>query len=150
MSSENTINIKNKRASFEFSFIDKYVAGLKLSGTEIKSIREGKAIINDAFCIFNKDELFVRNMHIAHYFNGTYNNVEEKRDRKLLLNRKELDKLQSKLKDQGLTIVPLRLFIGSNGYAKLEIALAKGKKLFDKRDDIKKRDTEREMNRKLK
>ncbi len=150
MSSENTINIKNKRASFEFSFIDKYVAGLKLTGTEIKSIREGKATINEAFCVFYNHELLVRNMHIAHYFNGTYNNVEEKRDRKLLLNRKELDKLEGKLKDQGLTIVPLRLFISSNGFAKLEIALAKGKKLFDKRDDIKKRDTEREMNRKLK
>ncbi len=149
MSSENTINIKNKRASFEYAFIDKYIAGLQLTGTEIKSIREGKANINDAFCVFQKDELLVRNMHIAHYFNGTYNNVEEKRDRKLLLNRQELNKLQNKLKDQGLTIIPLRLFISDKGYAKLEIALAKGKKLFDKREDIKKRDTDREMKRKL-
>lgn len=150
MSNDNTINIKNKRASFEYSFLDKYVAGMQLTGTEIKSIRAGKANINDAFCVFNKDELHVRNMHIAHYFEGTYNNVEEKRDRKLLLNRQELKKLQNKLKDQGLTIVPLRLFISDTGYAKLEIALAKGKKLFDKREDIKKRDTERETNRKLK
>jgi SsrA-binding protein len=150
MSNENTINIKNKRASFEYSFIDIYTAGIQLTGTEIKSIREGKANINDAFCVFNFNELFVRNMHIAHYFNGTYNNVEEKRDRKLLLNKQEITKLQSKLKDQGLTIIPLRLFINNKGYAKLEIALAKGKKLFDKRDDIKKRDIERETKRKLK
>ena len=150
MSNENTINIKNKRASFEYSFIDTYIAGIQLTGTEIKSIREGKANINDAFCVFNFNELLVRNMHIAHYFNGTYNNVEEKRDRKLLLNKHELNKLQSKLKDQGLTIIPLRLFINDKGYAKLEIALAKGKKLFDKRDDIKKRDIERETKRKLK
>jgi len=150
MSSENTINIKNKRASFEFAFIDKYIAGIQLTGTEIKSIREGKAIINDAFCVFNKNELHIRNMHIAHYFNGTYNNVEEKRDRKLLLNRQELNKLQNKLKDQGLTIIPLRLFINDRGFAKIEIALAKGKNTVDKREDIKKRDTEREMNRRLK
>jgi SsrA-binding protein len=150
MSTENNINIKNKKASFEYAFIDKYVAGIQLTGTEIKSIRESKSNINDAFCVFNRNELFIRNMHIAHYFNGTYNNVEEKRDRKLLLNKRELEKLQGKLKDQGLTIVPLRLFINEKGFAKLEIALAKGKKLYDKRDDIKKRDTEREMSRKLK
>lgn len=150
MSTENTVNIKNKKASFEYAFIDKYVAGLQLTGTEIKSIREGKSNINDAFCVFMKNELYIRNMHIAHYFNGTYNNVEEKRDRKLLLNKQEINKLQSKLKDQGLTIIPIRLFINEKGYAKLEIALAKGKKLYDKREDIKKRDTEREVSRKLK
>ena len=150
MSSENTINIKNRKASFEYAFIDKYVAGIQLTGTEIKSIREGKSNINDAFCVFMRNELYIRNMHIAHYFNGTYNNVEEKRDRKLLLNKQELNKLQGKLKDQGLTIIPLRLFVNEKGYAKLEIALAKGKKLFDKREDIKKRDTEREASRKFK
>jgi len=123
---------------------------MQLTGTEIKSIREGKANINEGFCVFNRKELFVRNMHIAHYFDGTYNNVEEKRDRKLLLNRNELSKLQNKLKDQGLTIIPLRLFINEKGYAKLEIALAKGKKLFDKRQDIKKKDIDREMSRRLK
>lgn len=144
---ENHVSIKNRRASFEYAFIDKYIAGLKLTGTEIKSIRESKSNINDAFGVFLNDELYIRNMHIAPYFNGTYNNVEEKRDRKLLLNKRELDKLQDKLKDKGLTIVPLRLFINEKGYAKLEIALAKGKKLFDKRDDIKKRDSEREMAR---
>lgn len=150
MGSENSINIKNKRASFEYAFIDKYIAGLQLTGTEIKSIREGKSNINDAFCVFMNAELFVRNMHVAHYFNGTYNNVEEKRDRKLLLNRNEIRKLQNSLKDEGLTIIPLRLFINEKGYAKLEIALAKGKKLYDKREDIKKRDAEREMSRKWK
>jgi SsrA-binding protein len=144
------ISIKNKRASFEYAFLEKYIAGLQLTGTEIKSVREGKVNITDAFCVFNFTELYVRNMNISHYFNGTYNNVEEKRDRKLLLNKQELKKLQNKLKDQGLTIVPLMLFINENGYAKLEIALAKGKKLYDKRDDIKKRDTEREVNRRMK
>lgn len=150
MSTENTINIKNRKASFEYSFIDKYVAGIQLTGTEIKSIREGKAAINEAFCVFDFKELLIRNMHVAPYFNGTYNNVAEKRDRKLLLNRNELKRLQNELKDQGLTIIPLRLFINDKGLAKLEIALAKGKKIFDKREDIKKRDTERETNRKLK
>ena len=154
MSGKNTINIKNKKASFEYSFIDKYVAGIQLSGTEIKSIREGKSTINEAFCVFvmtkSSNELYVRNMHVAHYFNGTYNNVPEKRDRKLLLNKKELKKLEAKLKNQGLTIIPLRLFISEKGYAKLEIALAKGKKLFDKRDDIKKRDIQRDTDRQLK
>jgi SsrA-binding protein len=150
MSNDNRIDIKNRKASFEYSFIDKFLAGIQLTGTEIKSIREGKANINEGFCVFNHNELYIRNMHIAHYFNGTYNNVEEKRDRKLLLNRTELSKLQNKLKDQGLTIVPLRLFINEKGYAKLEIALAKGKKLFDKREDIKKKDTEREMSRRMK
>jgi SsrA-binding protein len=147
---ENRIDIRNRKASFEYAFIDKFVAGIQLTGTEIKSIREGKSNINDAFCVFLKEELFVRNMHIQHYFNGTYNNVEEKRDRKLLLSRQELNKLSNKLKDQGLTIIPIRLFINDKGYAKLEIALAKGKKTFDKREDIKKRDTEREMSRRLK
>jgi len=150
MSTENRIDIRNRKASFEYAFLDKYVAGMQLTGTEIKSIREGKANINEGFCVFNREELFVRNMHIAHYFDGTYNNVEEKRDRKLLLNRNELSKLQNKLKDQGLTIIPLRLFINEKGYAKLEIALAKGKKLFDKRQDIKKKDIDREMSRRLK
>ncbi|MFY9311437.1 MAG: SsrA-binding protein SmpB [Bacteroidia bacterium] len=150
MSTENNVNIKNRRASFEYSFIDKYIAGMQLTGTEIKSVRESKSNINDAFGVFINDELYIRNMHIAPYFNGTYNNVEEKRDRKLLLTKRELNKLQDKLKDKGLTIVPLRLFISEKGYAKLEIALAKGKKTFDKREDIKKRDSEREIGRQFK
>jgi SsrA-binding protein len=150
MGTDNKIDIKNRKASFEYAFLDKYLAGMLLTGTEIKSIRAGKANINEGFCVFNRDELFIRNMHIAHYFNGTYNNVGEKRDRKLLLNRNELNKLQNKLKDQGLTIIPLRLFINEKGYAKLEIALAKGKKLFDKREDIKKKDIGREIDRRMK
>jgi SsrA-binding protein len=150
MSNENNINIKNRKASFEYSFIDTYIAGIQLTGTEIKSIREGKANIADAFCVFNNGELHVRNMNVSHYFNGTYNNVAEKRDRKLLLNKSELRKLENKLKDQGLTIIPLTLFINDKGYAKLEIALAKGKKTHDKRDSIKKRDVERETKRHLK
>ena|SRR6218665_1410703 len=148
--SDNKIDIRNRKASFEYTFIDKYLAGIQLTGTEIKSIREGKSNINEGFCVFQHNELFIRNMHIAHYFDGTYNNVEEKRDRKLLLNRSELKKLQNKLKDQGLTIIPLRLFINEKGFAKLEIALAKGKKLYDKREDLKKKDTEREMSRRMK
>ena len=104
MSTENSINIKNRQASYEYAFIDKYLAGIQLTGTEIKSIREGKANISDAFCVFLRDELFIRNMNVSPYFNGTYNNVPEKRDRKLLLNRQELNKLQGKLKDQERTI----------------------------------------------
>lgn len=144
----NTINIKNKRASFEYSFLEKYVAGMQLTGTEIKSIRMGKANISDAYCVFIDSELWVRNMQIEEYSKGTYYNHEPKRDRKLLLNKHELKKLEGKLKDQGLTIIPTRLFINDNGYAKLEVALAQGKKLYDKREDIKKRDVQREIARK--
>ncbi|MDP2387376.1 MAG: SsrA-binding protein SmpB [Bacteroidota bacterium] len=147
---KNNITILNRRASFEYSFLEKYVAGLMLTGTEIKSIRAGKANINDGYCFFKNNELFIKNMHITEYEQGTYNNHEPNRDRKLLLNKAEINKLLKKLKDQGLTIVPLKLFISESGYAKLEIALAKGKKLFDKRDDIKKRDIQRETARKIK
>jgi SsrA-binding protein len=146
---ENHINIKNRRASFEYSFLDKYVAGIQLTGTEIKSIREAKANISDGFCVFADDELYVRNMHISEYTQGTYNNHEPKRDRKLLLTKHELKKLSGKLKDKGLTIVPLRLFINEKGLAKMEIALAKGKKLYDKREDLKQKDAKREIARKI-
>lgn len=125
------------------------MAGLVLTGTEIKSIREGKAALVDSYCYFRNNELFIRNMHIAEYSEGTHYNHEPNRERKLLLSKPELNKMQKKLKDQGLTIVPIRLFISDSGYAKLEIALAKGKKEFDKRESIKKRDTEREANRKF-
>ena len=145
-----SINIKNRKASFEYSFIDKFEAGLQLLGTEIKSIRENQANIADAFCIFTNDELWIRGMHISEYKQGTYNNHEPKRDRKLLLNKKELNKLSNKLKDKGLTIVPLRLFISDTGYAKLDIALAKGKKSYDKRQDLKTKDAKREMDKSLK
>ena len=150
MAEENNIHIKNKKASFEYSFIEKYVAGLQLTGTEIKSIREGKANLNDAFCTFINEELWVKNMHISEYTSGTHYNHEPKRDRKLLLKKNELYRLSEKLKDQGLTIIPFSLFISEKGWAKLEIALAKGKKIYDKREDIKRKDTERELKRKLK
>ena len=145
----NTINIENRRARFDYQFLDTIVAGLVLKGTEIKSIREGKAGLSDSYCFFKNDELFVKNLHIAEYSEASFYQHEALRERKLLLNRQELNKLSKKVKDQGLTIVPKKLFINEKGYAKLEIALAKGKKLFDKRDDIKKRDVEREMNRKF-
>lgn len=145
-----SISILNKKASFEFSFLEKFVAGMVLTGTEIKSIRLGKANITDGFCVIFNDEILVRNIEISPYEKGTHYNHEPKRDRKLLLKRAEIRKLQNKMKDQGLTIVPIKLFISDEGWAKMEIALAKGKKLFDKRQDIKKRDTERETQRKLK
>jgi SsrA-binding protein len=139
--------IKNKRASFEFFFLDEFKAGMVLSGTEIKSIRQGKANITDAYCTFDGDSLVVRNMYIAEYDKGGYANHEPKRDRKLLLQKKELNKLQTKLKDQGLTIVPVELFFNDKGFAKLHIALAKGKKLFDKRTDLKDKENKRDMDR---
>lgn len=147
--STNTVNIVNRKASFEYAFIEKYIAGVQLTGTEIKSIKTGQASIAEAFCVFIKDELYVRNMQINEYSHGTHYNHAPKRDRKLLLTRHELKKLKGKLVDKGLTIIPLKMFIADSGYAKLEIALAKGKKLFDKREDIKKRDTEREIARKF-
>jgi SsrA-binding protein len=145
----NTVNIENRRAKFDFQFLDVLVAGLVLTGTEIKSIREGKAALSDSFCYFKKNELYVRNLHISEYSEASFKNHEPTRERKLLLNKHELNKLSKKMVDKGLTIVPIRLFINDKGYAKLEIALAKGKKLYDKRDDIKKKDIEREMNRKF-
>ena len=131
------VNIQNKRAKFEYTLIDKYVAGLQLSGTEIKSIRNNKANLSDSFCSFKENELFIVGMHIDEYEFGNYANHQPKRDRKLLLNRQELDKIRKKLKDVGLAIVPLRLFINDKGWAKVEIAVAKGKKLHDKRNTIK-------------
>lgn len=143
----NNINIKNRRASFEYEFLDKYIAGIQLTGTEIKSIRDAKASLEDAYCLFLNNELWVRNMHIAEYKLGTHFNHEPKRDRKLLLNKKELLKLKEKLKVKGLTIITTQLFINEKGLAKLNIALAKGKKLYDKRESIKERDTKREIDR---
>lgn len=141
------INIKNRRASFEYEFLEKFTAGIQLTGTEIKSIRAGKVNISDGFCFLSNGELFIKNMYIAEYEQGTYNNHEPKRTRKLLLNRNEIDKLQRKKKDVGLTIIPLSLFITKKGFAKLDIALAKGKKLHDKRETLKEKDTKREMDR---
>tara|TARA_R110001592_G_scaffold134905_4_gene350790 strand:- start:1989 stop:2438 length:450 start_codon:yes stop_codon:yes gene_type:complete len=146
----NDVNIKNKRASFEYEFIETFTAGIQLTGTEIKSIRAGKASIIEGYCFIKNGELFIKNMYIAEYTQGTYNNHDPKRDRKLLLNRSELDKLTKKKKDVGLTIIPLKIFINKNGYAKLNIALAKGKKLHDKREDLKAKDDKRAMDRALK
>jgi len=144
------INIKNKKASFEYHLIDRYIAGIQLLGTEIKSIREGKANINDSFCSFFEQGLFIRNMHIAEYSFGSFYNHESKRDRKLLLTKKELKKLREKGEEKGFTIVPLRIFISERGFAKVEIALAQGKKDFDKRETIKERENKRELDRVMK
>ena len=144
------VAIKNKRASFEYEFIEKFTAGIQLTGTEIKSIRDGKASIIEGYCAFQNDELYIYNMHITEYDKGGFVNHEPKRKRKLLLQRKELDRLQKKLKDQGLTVVPTLLFIADSGYAKLNIALAKGKKLVDKRQDLREKDDKRRIDRALK
>ena len=144
------IAIKNKKASFEYEFVEKYTAGIQLSGTEIKSIRNTKASIMESYGIMIKDELFIRNMYIAEYENGSHYNHESKRDRKLLLNRIELNKINKKLKAKGLTIVPIKLFINNKGLAKIDIALAKGKKIHDKREDLKSKDAKREIDRNLK
>ncbi|MFD1631254.1 SsrA-binding protein SmpB [Pseudopedobacter beijingensis] len=143
----NSVNIRNKKATFEYNLLEKFVAGIKLLGTEIKSIRQGKANISDSFCAFLNGELYVRNMDIAEYSHGSFYNHEAKRDRKLLLTKKELKKLSIKGEDKGLTIIPLRIFINERGFAKMEIALAQGKKDFDKRESIKERDVKREMDR---
>lgn len=144
------INIKNKRASFDYEFIDTYTAGIVLTGTEIKSVRLGKAGLADTFCFFSRGELWVKNMHIAEYFYGSYNNHTARRDRKLLLNRKELLKLQCAVRENGFTIVPTRLYINEKGLAKVVIALAKGKKQYDKREALKEKDDRREMDRMFK
>ncbi len=146
----NNIRIKNKRANREYFLLEKYVAGIVLTGTEIKSIRNGKANLSDAYCVFENGELFVRAMHIAEYEYGTYNNHLAKRDRKLLLTKRELKKLNTKVKEKGLTIVPTVLFINERGLAKLEIALARGKHYYDKREDLKKKDIQREIDRHMK
>jgi len=141
------INIKNRKAKFEYEFISSFTAGISLLGTEIKSIRNNKANISDAHCLFIGNELFVRNLHIDEYPNAGYVNHETKRDRKLLLNKQELSKINGKVKEKGNTIVPKRLFINDKGKAKLEIALAKGKKLYDKRESIKEKDMKRNIDR---
>jgi SsrA-binding protein len=143
----NNVNIKNRKASFEFTFIDKYVAGIVLGGTEIKSIKEGQASLQEAHCHFFKGELYLKGMHIAEFREGTFNNHEPLRERKLLLNKKEIGKLETKSSEKGLAIIPIRLFINDRGFAKLEIALAKGKKIHDKRDSIKEKDLRRDMER---
>ncbi len=141
------IKIKNRKVSFEYELIERFIAGILLVGTEIKSIRGGKANLTESYCQFYGGELFVKNLHISEYEMGTCNNHEARRDRKLLLNRKELTKLEKKVKESGLTIVCTKLFITDRGLAKLEIALARGKKTYDKRESLKQKDSQREMDR---
>lgn len=145
-----SINIKNKKASFDYEFVETYTAGIVLTGTEIKSIRMGKASLVDTYCYFTNGELWVKNMNISEYFYGSYNNHNARRDRKLLLQRKELRSLQQTEKTPGFTIVPVRLFINEKGLAKLVIALARGKKEYDKRQSIKEKEDRREMDRQFK
>ena len=146
----NTVNIKNKKAFRDYAFEEKLVAGIQLLGTEIKSVRKGKVSLADSWCFFDKGELYVKGLHIAEYELGTHKNHLPLRLRKLLLNKKELQKWEKKVKERGFTIVALRMFITDSGYAKLEIALARGKREFDKREDIKKKDLDRESHRKIK
>lgn len=144
------IKIKNKKAFYEYYLVEKFVAGIQLTGTEIKSVREGKVSLAESYCTFRGDELFVINMHIAEYSLGTHYNHEPKRDRKLLMTRRELRKLSTKVKEKGFTIIPVIMFINEKGLAKLEIAVAKGKKLYDKRESLKSNDAKREMDRRMK
>lgn len=141
------VNIRNKRATFDYEILDTFTAGIVLTGTEIKSLRSGKAGLTDSFCLFDKNELWAKNVYIAEYFYGTYNNHNAHRDRKLLLTRRELRGLANDSKETGLTIVPLRLFINDAGLAKMDIALCKGKKEYDKRDSIKDKEYLRELDR---
>ncbi len=144
------VNIRNKKASFEYFFVDTYTAGIVLTGTEIKSIRQGKASLVDAFCYINNGEIWVKGMNISPYSYGSYSNHESKRDRKLLLNRREINKLQEATKMVGFTIVPILIFIDGNGRAKVDVALCKGKKEYDKRQTLKEKEDRREMDRAMK
>jgi len=145
--SDNKINIKNKRAYFDYELLEKLVAGMELTGTEIKSIRLGKVSLADSYCFFKNNELWVKGMRIAEYDQGSYNNHEPYRERRLLLKRKELNRFEKRVREKGLTMVALRLFISDNNLAKIEISLARGKKEYDKRESIRKKDLKREMER---
>ena len=144
------LNIRNKKARFEYHLEEVFNAGIQLSGTEIKSIRSGKASILEAYCIFSLGEIWVRNMHITEYENGSFYNHKPRADRKLLLNRKEIDKVEKFLKTKGNTLIPLKMFLSEKGWVKMEIACATGKKLHDKRQDLKEKDDRREMDRAMK
>lgn len=146
---KNLVEIKNRKAEYLYYLSDEYTAGLVLTGTEIKSIRDGKANLTDAYCVFIGDELYVRQMHISEYRFGSWLNHPAKRDRKLLLNRRELKKLQNKIKEKGFTIIPTLLYVDPRGYAKLNISLARGKKFYDKRESIKTKDARRDLERQL-
>lgn len=141
------VNIKNRRATFDYEITDKYTAGIVLTGTEIKSIRAGKASLADTYCLIENGEVWVKNMHIAEYFYGSYNNHVARRDRKLLLTKKEIAKLRKAADDPGYTIIPLRVFISERGYAKIVIGVARGKKQYDKRNSIKEREEKRNLDR---
>ncbi|TMI92540.1 MAG: SsrA-binding protein SmpB [Bacteroidetes bacterium] len=143
------MEIKNRSAYFEYFIDNKYDAGIVLTGTEVKSLREGKASFSDSYCLINKGEVWVKNLHIAEYSHGSANNHEPMRERKLLLQKREIKKIESKLKEKGYTLVPLRIFFNEKNLAKMEIGLGKGKKMHDKRETIKRRDTQREMKRYL-
>lgn len=147
---QSQVNIKNKRASFDYEFVDTFTAGIVLTGTEIKSIRAGKASLVDTFCYVNNGEIWVKNMYVALYDQGSYNNHVERRERKLLLNKKEIRNLQDDTKAPGFTIVPVRIFINEKGLAKMVIALARGKKEYDKRQSLKEKEGKREMDRAMK
>ena len=144
------VNIKNKRASFDYELLDTYQAGIVLTGTEIKSISLGKASLVDTFCFFNNGELWVKNMYIAEYFYGTYNNHQARRDRKLLLTKKELQKIQRLSKESGFSVIPTKIYISDKGLAKIIVAVAKGKKVYDKRESIKEREDKRQIDRAFK
>ncbi|MEP7231660.1 MAG: SsrA-binding protein SmpB [Ginsengibacter sp.] len=142
------MELSNRKAYYEYNIEAKYIAGLVLSGTEIKSLRTGKASFNDSYCIFNKGELFVKSLHISEYSFGTIHNHEPLQERKLLLHKKELRKLENKIKEKGYSIIPLKIFITENGFAKMEIGLGRGKKIYDKRETIKERESDRDIKRK--
>lgn len=141
------INIQNRKAGFEFEILEKFTAGMVLTGTEIKSVRQGKVVMSDAYCYYKNGRPVVKNLHISEYDHGSYFNHEPKRERELLLRKREIGKIGSKLKEKGLTLIPLRLFLNERGLAKLEIGLARGKKLYDKRESIKDREISRDMRR---
>lgn len=143
-------DIRNRSAFHDYSIEDKYDAGMVLTGTEVKSLRDGRASFNDSYCFFNKGELWIRSLHIAEYSHGTVNNHDPVRERKLLLRKRELQKIEAKIKEKGYSIVPLRIFFSEKGFVKMEIGLGKGKKHYDKRETIKQRDTDRELKRYLK
>ncbi len=145
--SARAINIRNKRATYDYELLDQYTAGIVLVGSEIKSIRAGKAALVDSYCYFSSGELWIKNMYIAEYSYASYNNHVERRERKLLLNRKELRKLEEEMKNPGQTIIPVRLFINERGFAKLVVALARGKKQYDKRAAIRDREDKRRLER---
>ena len=142
------MELTNRKAHHDYFFEATYIAGLVLSGTEIKSLRSGKASFNDSYCLFHNGELFVKNLHIAEYAFGTYSNHEPLQERKLLLNKRELRKLENKIKEKGYSIIPLKIFLAESGYFKMEIGLGKGKKSYDKRNTIKERESERDIKRK--